>query len=530
MKRNILGLGVLALALGLAAPAASAQQFLMETFDDNSNGWTLGTDWVIGAATAGTSGSSGCNPDPDTDAAGVLGGGVAGTNPGGSFPSSVAVGGLFFIVSPVIDTSAAAGLSLEFQRWLNADYLPFMDNRVEVFDGSCWVRVATYGESASTQAEDAAWQTIRINVSDYANANFQVRFGTEILSSGAFTSCNGWNIDNVRVQGTGAFYERFDNNSAGWTTDGAWEINPALAGDPTLFFGDADPGVDGNQNFAGGIAGVVIGLPTDDSALVPFEYLTSPVIDTTDLTNPTLSFDRFLGSDYLPYMQSTIEVFDGAVWQEIFEHGSAVSSGLYDTDWSNQVIDLTPFSNANLQVRWGWTIGNLSVFNVASWNVDNVCIFDGNGAPLGQASGPQQALDINGSAVSRFGNPVASGDAGPYNVCVSVDGPLAVSVQGVANQPWVLLFGQVNTGANPIAPFGQIDLGTPGLNGLQVAGSGLDAGFNNSFFVTGNSGQGGISYFVPVSLAGAQFGFQAIMVDPAVQIRPTNAVDLTIVN
>jgi hypothetical protein len=527
MTRNFFGLGVLALALGLAAPAASAQQFLMETFDDNSNGWTLGTDWVIGAATAGTSGSGGCNPDPDTDASGVLGGGVAGTNPGGAFAAGAGVGDLFFITSPVIDTSSAAGLSLEFQRWLNADYFSFMDNRVEVFDGSCWIRVDSYGAGgAAEQPEDTAWQTIRIDVSDYANANFQVRIGTEVGSSGAYDNCNGWNIDNVRVQGTGAFYERFDNNSAGWTLDGEWAIGAAAPGG-ALDDGNPDPSVDGNRDLAGGVAGAVLGGDVA-TAITPFQYLTSPVIDTTDLTNPTLSFDRFLNSDYTPFMQNRIDVFDGATWQNIFLTGG--SPGVQDTTWMNVVFDLTAFSNANLQVRIGYNVDSTGAFSVAGWNVDNVCIFDGNGAPLGQASGPQQALDINGSAVSRFGNPVASGDAGPYNVCVSVDGPLAVSVQGVANQPWVLLFGQVNTGANPIAPFGQIDLGTPGLNGLQVAGSGLDAGFNNSFFVTGNSGQGGISYFVPVGLAGAQFGFQAIMVDPAVQIRPTNAVDLTIVN
>lgn len=68
-------------ALLACVALAPAQTYFFETFDDNSNGWTLGTEWGIGPAMAST--GSG-NPDPDTDAAGVLGGGVAGVVIGGN--------------------------------------------------------------------------------------------------------------------------------------------------------------------------------------------------------------------------------------------------------------------------------------------------------------------------------------------------------------------------------------------------------------------------------------------------------------
>ena len=63
----------------------------------------------------------------------------------------------------------------------------------------------------------------------------------------------------------------------------------------------------------------------------------------------------------------------------------------------------------------------------------------------------------------------------------------AIQAGGTANQPWVLLGGMPNEGATSIAPFGQIDLGTPGFGGLEIIGSGLDAGFFNSTFVCNSS-------------------------------------------
>ncbi|MFM6266519.1 MAG: hypothetical protein ACKPFA_08440, partial [Dolichospermum sp.] len=84
---------------------------------NNSNGWTLGTEWQIGAATASTGHVYG-NPDPGTDNTPTADNGVAGVVIGGN--ASTALHGFYYLTSPVINTSTANQLFFEFARWLNS--------------------------------------------------------------------------------------------------------------------------------------------------------------------------------------------------------------------------------------------------------------------------------------------------------------------------------------------------------------------------------------------------------------------------
>ncbi|MEZ6197082.1 MAG: hypothetical protein R3F20_15345 [Planctomycetota bacterium] len=273
---------------------------------------------------------------------------------------------------------------------------------------------------------------------------------------------------------------------------------------------------------------VLGGDPLD--VITPLTCMESPAVDTTGMVSPNLGFDRFLNSDYLPFMQSSIEVWDGASWVQIWETGTAGVT-LTDSAWTHQNFDLTPYSNAALQVRFCYEIGNTGVYDISSWNVDNVVIFDTQDTvPAGQAPTPNGRLDVNfGVAESRFGNGTGSGDIGPYYATAFVGSNLVINAQGNANgQPWVLLLGDLNPGVNPIAPFGQLDIGTPGLGGITVVGSGIDPGFQNAFYFTNNFGEGLVAWGVPLYLGGATFTMQGIMVDPAVTIAPTNAVKICI--
>lgn len=162
------------------------------------------------------------------------------------------------------------------------------------------------------------------------------------------------------------FFENFDNNNAGWTLGTTWAIGPAVAG-------CGDPGVDADGVAGGGVAGVVLGgcAPT---AVHSYYYLTSPTIDTTGGSELHLAFERDLWSDYTPFMKNVIEVFDGSNWNIIFE--TFGSPGIDDAAWVSQLYDITAYSNTNLRVRWGYSIGSDGVFNRGSWNVDNVHLYD----------------------------------------------------------------------------------------------------------------------------------------------------------
>src|SRR5262249_55663675 len=100
-------------------------------------------------------------------------------------------------------------------------------------------------------------------------------------------------------------------------------------------------------------------------------YLVSPIIDISLITTPVyLSFWRYLNSDFPPYMDSTVEVFNGTAWVKIFS--MAQGMGINDAEWVHESYDVTPYKHKLFQIRWGWEVHQLGVANVAGWNVDDV--------------------------------------------------------------------------------------------------------------------------------------------------------------
>jgi len=160
--------------------------YFIEDFADNAAGWTLDTEWQIGSAIAG------CQ-DPGTDTTNTNDNYVAGVVLGGCY--STGIHGYYYLTSPVIDTAAAPSVFLQFQRWLRSDYTPYVNNTIEVFNGSSWVVVWQSGSSGTYQT---AWQGYSYDITAHKNANMRIRFGQNV-GSGGVISYGGWNIDDVLV-------------------------------------------------------------------------------------------------------------------------------------------------------------------------------------------------------------------------------------------------------------------------------------------------------------------------------------------
>ncbi len=175
-------------------PDAAPVDYFFETFANNNAGWTLGTQWAIGPA-AVSSGHNYGNPDPSTDhTSATADNGVAGVVLGGN--ASTAVHSAYYLVSPVIDLSAAPGpVYLAYWRWLNSDYAPYMVNTVDVYNGTAWVTIWTSGGFPGVT--DNTWSKQFHTVTNHKNAAFQVRFGFSV-SSGAYT-VSQWNVDDVQL-------------------------------------------------------------------------------------------------------------------------------------------------------------------------------------------------------------------------------------------------------------------------------------------------------------------------------------------
>jgi uncharacterized protein (TIGR02145 family) len=168
-----------------------------EDFSDNNAGWSLDTEWQIGPAI-----SSSCavcpGNDPSEDHSLSVDNGVAGILIGGCTGGSLH--GYYFLTSPIIDLSGVPGnLQLEFWKHLHSDYAPYMNNKVEVFNGSAWIQL--YASPASTCENDLAWTLLSYDVTPYKNVAFRVRFGYSIEAGGSYNS-GGWSLDDIRIFNT----------------------------------------------------------------------------------------------------------------------------------------------------------------------------------------------------------------------------------------------------------------------------------------------------------------------------------------
>src|SRR5687768_15470836 len=118
------------------SPATCSFLFL-DSFADNSRGWTFGPEWEIGPATE-SSGHELGYPDPAMDQTSGSDNGVAGVVIGGNATTSPHPS--WYMTSPTIDASGNyVSVELSFWRWLNSDVAPNMVNTVEVYSAGNWI-------------------------------------------------------------------------------------------------------------------------------------------------------------------------------------------------------------------------------------------------------------------------------------------------------------------------------------------------------------------------------------------------------
>ena len=172
--------------------------YFSDDFANNTKGWTLGTEWQIGSAKTSTGQVYG-NPDPGTDNTPTADNGVAGVVIGGN-ASTTATHDFYYLTSPVINTSTANKLFFEFARWLNSDYTPFMENKVEIFNGSSWVNLLPSNFNDFPGVQDSAWTPQQFDISAYKSASTQIRFGFNVGSTGVYT-VSSWNVDDIKIYG-----------------------------------------------------------------------------------------------------------------------------------------------------------------------------------------------------------------------------------------------------------------------------------------------------------------------------------------
>lgn len=356
--------------LGWATTTVFGQDMLLlERFDNGAPGWTTTGGWQIGSAIASGPGIYGIYGDPGVDASTAAGsaapGGVAGFVIGGL--GSFMVGPAEYLTSPVIDCRRKSVLNLSFDRMLNEDLAAYVDVGIDVFDGAEWQRIWS-GDGVT----DAAYTHEIYDIARFAGPQLRVRFSRRVLSPAAFPLAS-WTIDNVCIRGSSrsvVLAEDFDDNHAGWTLGPTWQIGPAVPSPYTTLEAGQDPSVDSPARLGGGLAGVIIGGHAP-LAVHDFYYLTSPAMNISGAVSARLEFARHLASDYVPYMESVVDAWDGFQWARISSNGT---SPIVDPAWQRLSYDVSAYANPEFRVRFGYAIGSILAYPVSSWSIDDVVL------------------------------------------------------------------------------------------------------------------------------------------------------------
>jgi hypothetical protein len=175
--------------------------------------------------------------------------------------------------------------------------------------------------------------------------------------------------------GTVYLSEPFSNNAQGWTLDTSWSIAATCASPPTPQKGYPDPTTDHTAATTdNGVAGAFVCGNNPASTTNPARYLTSPVIDTAGAASLKLTFYRWLNSDSAAYMASTVDVYNGTAWVNLYTNPTGSGSYVTDDAWTVFEYDLGAYANAAMRVRFGYSVLSTSVYEMSSWNVDDVTV------------------------------------------------------------------------------------------------------------------------------------------------------------
>ncbi len=177
------------------APGCCTEPIFYDDFSQD-RGWEYDSQWQRGKAKASSCSHAGYNNDPSQDHTGTADNYLAGVVVGGCVHKTALK--TYYITSPVMPTAGVPLLRLAYWRWLNSDKTDYMDNTVEVFNGTQWVKVWNSGPN---EVKDNAWKFVSHDISAYANSKLRVRFSTRVMSTSAWNS-SSWNLDDVVIYRT----------------------------------------------------------------------------------------------------------------------------------------------------------------------------------------------------------------------------------------------------------------------------------------------------------------------------------------
>jgi hypothetical protein len=186
------------------------------------------------------------------------------------------------------------------------------------------------------------------------------------------------------------------DSDPGWPVQGEWAFGQPMGqgGSQSGGYGFPDP-------TSGATGTNVLGVNLNGNYSTTYGgpwYVTLGPVDLTATSEVSLKFQRWLNSDFQPYVYATIDASnDNATWTSIWSNGSLE---IKDNAWSQKVYDLSAVATnqPTVWVRWGYKVSN-GANAYSGWNVDDIEIWGLH------ATGPLfQPGDLNCDHVVDFGD------------------------------------------------------------------------------------------------------------------------------
>ncbi len=233
-----------------------------------------------------------------------------------------------------VDLSDVTSATLEFYRFVDnsldrGEYL-----KVEAYDGTSWNQLAIYGDDYDTN--DDAWHFETLDISDYTNSDFKVRF---IVLASSRSEDVGVDEIAIRIRTSVTdlptiFSDDFENGLSKWTKTGDYNWN-----DETLDDGVIIDGFD--------ISNLVAQADNCDNVC----FLTmAQSVDFSSASSKSLIFDRFVDSSLDRNEYLRVDAYDGISWTYLETYGD--NNNKNDKEWHNEIIDLSAYTNDDFKIRF----------------------------------------------------------------------------------------------------------------------------------------------------------------------------------
>ena len=254
-----------------------------------------------------------------------------------------------------------------------------------------WVTVAPSGGHLS--AFSAQMVTVSVN-SVGASLNQGTHYDALIFTNSSSSALESRTVSLLVLPPT---VYAFDLNvNPGWSVEGEWAFGqPAGLGGDAHGFSDPTGGATGANVFGVNLNGdysIELGGPY---------YLTAGPLNFSGHTNVIMIFQRWLNSDYPPYVNATVEVStDGATWNRIWTNSYGVE--IAENQWSQIVQSVSAYADGQptFYVRWGYQIAASNAYAYSSWNLDDIRFF---GQPMDDVRvTPTDGLNVVGYEGGSF--------------------------------------------------------------------------------------------------------------------------------